>query len=485
MFNAIISDMEAIDIIKKKYGSYSPEQLFELVAQMQTRIDDLTNALFASKSEKRGTSKYINPDQPSLFNEPEELSDYEAEEKEAAKDTITVGEHQRKKNRGKRTKLSEDLPRKKNVIDLPENKKICPKHNTEMVKIGKIVKEKLVIIPEQVYVEETVILTFKCPECDKDSPTANIVSSKGEPELLPKTIATPSLLAYIVTRKYQDGLPLYRLESIFERHGISIPRSTMARWIIALKNPLMIIMNLFKEDLLNQSAIGCDETVVQVLKEPNRNPQTKSYMWVTIGLDGPPIRLFQYDTGRGEKTARKVLDDYQGVIVCDGLKTYSALARKTPGIVLAGCFAHVRRKFFQADKALKKAAPKKIPKSKVPLDLIDKLFKIESKLSGKDHETILRLRKSESDPILKELKEWCDEQEQKTLPTSLLGKAISYTISQWDTLQTFLEYPQIPIHNNHTEGAIRPFVIGRKAWLFSASTDGADASACLYSIVET
>jgi hypothetical protein len=292
-------------------------------------------------------------------------------------------------------------------------------------------------------------------------------------------------MAYLVSRKYQFSLPLYRLEALFEQHGISIPRSSMSRWVISVAELATPILNLMKDDLLSQKVIGCDETILQVLSEAARAPEARSYMWVTVGLCEFPVRLFQYEPGRGEKSARKILEGYNGTIVCDGLKTYSALARKTLGLQLAGCYSHVRRKFFQADKALKKAAPKKTPKTKTPLDLIDKLFEIEREFKDKPPEQRHQARQSKSKEIVKQLEEYCEKYQYKVLPKSLLGKAIAYTLGEWENLTTFLTNPLVPISNNLTEGAIRPFVIGRKNWLFAQTPSGAHASAALYSLVET
>ena len=297
-------------------------------------------------------------------------------------------------------------------------------------------------------------------------------------------MATPTLLAYLATAKYQDGLPLYRQEKIFARYGVDLGRTTMARWMVKAGTLVQPLINMMYEDLLDRKVIGCDETPLQVLDEPNRTPQQTSYMWVTCSKESAPIIAFHYYEGRGAKVAAELLSGYSGTVVCDGLKTYDSFASQS-GAKLAGCMAHIRRKFYLAEKATKKADPKAIPKAKFPLDLIKKIYQIEKEINGEPPDKKLAMRQKHSKPLMERFKAFLDEQKPKILPKSLIGKAVNYALDQWEKMQVFLEEPLVPIDHNATERCIRPYVIGRNNWTFSQTPAGAHASANLYSLIES
>ena len=207
-------------------------------------------------------------------------------------------------------------------------------------------------------------------------------------------------------------------------------------------------------------------------------------MWVGVSMCGPPIVLFNYDSRRNTQAAKNFLEGFEGTLVCDGLKTYDAVAR-IEKFALAGCFAHIRRGFVKAEKALKKANPKANTKTSIPLGLIGALYKVERDCIGKTLEDRLLKRRKDSPQLMMDLYSWLIREEPKTLPKSLIGKAIRYALDQWSKMLWFLSDPNVPLDNNKTERAIRPFVIGRGNWLFSNSCSGADASAILYSLIES
>lgn len=470
--------MEMIATTKRKYDTYTHEQLIELVAYLQQKIASLTEALFQKKSERfQADPLGMTP----LFDEVEQIDD-SASRAEAEK-TEQVAGFVRKK-RGHRKPLPDNLPRERVEYDLSEEEKLCPIHKVAMEKIGEKIAEKLEFVPAKIKVLQEVRLTYKCLCCSRSEINNTLVTAAAEPSIIPKSFATPSLLAAIATAKYQDGLPLYRQEKIFLRGDIDLDRTTMARWMITCANAAQPLVNLMQEDLLERTVIGCDETTLQVLKEPQRNPSQKSYMWVSRTMEGVPIIIFDYHEGRSAKTAEKVLGAFQGVVVCDGLKSYDSFAAGS-SVQLAACMAHIRRKFFNAHKALKKADPKGVPKTAQPLALIKELYKIEAALKEQPSELVLQERQTQSQPLMARLKEWLDTQSTKVLPKSLLGKAISYAQHQWEKMLVFLENPLVPIDNNASERSIRPFVIGRKNWLFAATPAGAHSSATIYSLIES
>lgn len=473
--------MENIDEIKSEYSTLSKDELIDKVIELKEKVEMLKNFAFSSRSDKVLKEAEDTVGQKLLFNEAELDSDTtsKCEEDDQGKE---VNGYIRK-NRGKRAPLPKHLERERIEHDLSEDQKKCNHHGTDLKRIGEKVTEKLEIVPAKLKVVEHVTFSYKCPACSNENLSDEIVKSNPEQSLIPKSFATPSLLAYIATSKYQDGLPLYRQEQAFSRLNIDLNRTTMARWMVNCGNEVQPLINLCREDLLSRNVVGCDETRLQVLNEPNRNAAQLSYMWVTLTLEGSPIVIFNYETGRSAKIAQELFHDYSGVVVCDGLKSYESLSSES--IQIAGCMAHVRRKFTQADKILKKAAPKITPKTREPLAIIKSLYTIERELKDEPPDKRLMIRQEKSAPLMEQLSSWLVTKKRQVLPKSALGKAISYALNQWDKLLLFLSNPLVPIDNNACERAQRPFVIGRKAWLFSATPKGAEASANLYSLVES
>ena len=473
-----------------EYVNLSKDQLIQALLQAESKIVGLESnvaslqyILFSRRSEKRSNSP---EGMQSLFDEVEQESLVVEEACEEEEDNSTQEESKspKKKKRSGRKSLPANLPRERREHDLSEDEKQCPIHNVALARIGEKIREELEIIPAKVKVIEHVTFSYKCTCCSIDNETTKIITSNREPSPIPKSFASPSLLAYIATAKYCDHLPLYRQEQIFTRYGIDLKRNTMASWMIQGANLANPLINIMKDDLLGCKVVGSDETPVQVLKEPQRKPEQVSYMWVGVSMCGPPIVLFNYDSRRNTQAAKNFLEGFEGTLVCDGLKTYDAVAR-TEKFNLAGCFAHIRRGFVKAEKALKKANPKAKTKTSKPLDLIGALYKVERDCIGKTQEEKLLKRRKESTPLMMALYNWLINEEPKTLPKSLIGKAIRYGLDQWSKMLWLLHDPNVPLDNNKTERAIRPFVIGRGNWLFSHSCSGADASATLYSLIES
>ena len=240
-------------------------------------------------------------------------------------------------------------------------------------------------------------------------------------------------------------------------------------------------MNLLEEELLSRSYLQIDETPVQVLKEPGKSPQTQSYMWLRSSpLPVKPIILFDYDPTRSGKVAERLLEIFTGRLQCDGFCGYDRL-EASPHIIRHGCMAHARRRFYEAAKA----GSQKTSVAKFALKLIQKLYRIEDEIKGKDPDEIFRARAEQSVPLLAQLKAWADQHLHKVPPKSLTGKALLYLTNEWIYLSRFVEDGSVHIDNNFIENKIRPFAIGRKRWLFSDSVAGANASAGIYSLVET
>ncbi len=355
--------------------------------------------------------------------------------------------------------------------------------------IGYDTSEQLAVIPRQHYV-----IAFKRA---KYAPNTESVSGAEQgikiasraDQILPKSMAHSSVIADVVVRKYVDGLPLYRQEVIYNRDHIDLSRQTMSGWMIQLHERLRPLMAVMKRLLYQGRVIHIDETRLQVLNEPGRDNTQLSYMWVYGG--GPPdkpVVWYQYADSRGSEvpvdflfpTEEVVLPACEMYLVTDGYEGYNALS-KSPGILGHGaCWAHVRRRFVEATHGRKNTAP-----AHQMVALISKLYQIERVGRDKAPQERAALRQKKAAPILDKIKAWLDQKALQVLPKSPLGNAISYTLKLWPGLVTYLEDGHIEVDNNRAENAIRPFVIGRKGWLFSGSPRGAHASAALYSLVET
>ncbi|MHC4215302.1 MAG: IS66 family transposase [Planctomycetota bacterium] len=453
----------------------------------QTQIDRLHEQIrfLRSKLFGRKTEKYVESgeDQLRLFDEIEDA----ASAKEVDKQAVPVAAYKRKK-RGRKP-LPEDLPRIEKIHDLPEEEKVCA-CGCELTKIGEEVSEKLDYIPAKLQVIKHIRYKYACKGCEGVDSDGGAVKIAPPPvQIIPKGIATPGLLAQILVSKFCDALPFYRQEKIFARLGIDLPRATMANWAIKVSKQCRPLMQILRSEILSGPLVNIDETTVQVLKEPNRNNTSKSYMWIFRG--GPPdspALVFQYHPTRSGQVPKDFLNDYQGYIQTDGYSGYDALGLKE-GIVHLGCWAHVRRKFFEVVQARQKNSRQKSKAGSgdVALSYIKKLYRLESIAKERQYsaEQIQDLRQEQANPILEEFRAWLEKRSVQTPPKGLLGKAIAYAMNQWPRLIIYLQDGRLRPDNNLTENAIRPFVIGRKNWLFSGHPRGAEASACIYSLIET
>jgi transposase len=386
------------------------------------------------------------------------------------------------KRRGKRTSAPKDLPRVRQEFDLPEEDKVCPTHNISLQRVGETSVDKIDIIPASIQIIEQITFTYKCPCCEN-----HFVKSERDPDPIPKSVATPGLLAHIAVSKYVDSLPLHRQEKIFLRYGLTLDRTTMSRWMIACGKLAIPLMNLMTENLQDSEVVNADETPIQVLNEPNRKAEQISYIWCMARSGPDPIVLYKYYDNRGKKAGADFLEGCRGIVVADAYKVYNALANVIM-FVLAGCMAHCRRKFFDAYKIIKKEAQHTDHRktlAETALSFIKDLYAIEREIKSEKPEKILEVRREKSIPILNKFHEWLLATSPIVLPKSHIGKAITYALNQWDKLIVFSTNGKVPIDNNYIENKIRPLVIGRNNWLFSTSPEGAEASATIYSLVES
>lgn len=456
----------------------------ELQKAFEARILELYEQLRLARRRMFGPSSESHAGQAWLFDEAEALAQVAPE---AGGDTAqlppptepsvqTPAEAGKKKVRGKRKPLPIELPRIDVIHDVPEAERTCA-CGTPMVEIGQDVSEQLDIVPMQVRVLRHVRKRYGCPKGDQAP-----VSAPAPAQVLPKSNASNDLLAMLLVTKYVDGLPLARFEYVLARAGVLVPRQTLARWVIGTARALQPIANLMRDVLLGHDVIHMDETPVQVLKEPGRAATSKSQMWVQRGgPPGKPVILFEYDPSRAQAVPLRLLEGWRGHLMADGLESYGAIAF-TEGVTRLGCWVHARRRFVDASKVLPEG---KRGRAHEALALIGKLYAIEKDARELDDAERLARRQSRSRAVIEELRRWLDQVLPTVPPTSVLGGALGYLHRQWPRLTRYLERGDLPIDNNPAENAIRPFVVGRKAWLFSDTQAGARASALIYSLVET
>ena len=456
-----------------------PEKLKQLLVAMQheltefkTRVNFLEEQFRLAQHQRFGASSEAHPAQGDLFNEVEDIDQEELTEDVDETENISYT-----RNKPKRKPLPKELPREEVIHDIEDKTCTCCGH--ELHQMGEERSEKLDFIPAQIKVIEHVRLKYSCRACEKNNTKTTIHIAPRPPSPIPKGIATATLLSQIITSKYQYALPLYRQESLFKQYGIELSRQTMASWMMKCVDIFQPLYERLQEILLQQHVIQADETTLKVIKEDKVN----SYMWLyCTGTDSPQpnnlipnIVLYDYQAGRGGKCAVHYLDGYTRYLQVDGYAGYE----KTEAI-LVGCWAHARRKFTEA----KTAQPKgKTGKADMALSMIQKLYRLETSIKGKKATEKHQQRQEKAKPMLDKFAVWLSKAE--VAPKSALGTAMTYCKNQWPKLTRYIEDGNLNIDNNRAERAIKPFVIGRKNWLFSNTANGAKASAMLYSIIET
>ena len=445
-----------------------PVLLKQLLAKQTARLMFLEEQFRLAQQQRFGASSEAHPAQGDLFNEAEAELDVEPEVAESV--TVTV------KKKPARKKLPADLPRETIVHDIED--KTCTCCGNELHHMGDERSEKLEFIPAQVKVIEHVRLKYSCHTCEKEGTSTSVKIASVPPSPIPKGFATATLLSQIITSKYQYALPLYRQESLFKQYGIELSRKTMADWMMKSAELFTPLYARLQEILLQQGVIQADETTLKVINED----KIKSYMWLyCTGTDSPSknpipnIVLYDYHSGRAGQCAVDYLDGFTGYLQVDGYAGYE----KTSA-TLVGCWAHARRKFIEAQTAQPKG---KTGKADMALNMIQKLYRIEIRLKGKSAQQAYQLRQEKAKPLLEQFYKWLEKA--NVPPKSALGKAIQYCKNQWHKLIRYIEDGDLAIDHNRAERAIKPFVIGRKNWLFSNTANGAKASAMLYSIIET
>lgn len=441
------------------------------VSRLQEMLLDLKRNRFGKKSERWESSEQM------VFNEAEALAarpaSNEDEDSEERSDEIEVKAH--KKKRGHRRALPAELEREEKLIELPAEERFT-EDGIPLKVIGYETSEKLSYEPSK-----TKVIVIKRAKYGVD--TGDYVkTAEPTPSIIPKGIATSELLASVVVAKYGYGLPLYRQEYKFEQMGIDLTRQTMARWVVKCAEACVPVWNILCDRLLESFYVSCDETHTQVLKEPGRKAETKSWMWVRCVPSGKnKIVLFDYDQHRSAEVAKKLLAEFKGFLQVDGFASYNALEDNAE-LVRIGCNMHGRRYFEQAVKTGAKAGTSL---AEVAMKFYKRLYDHEEEIRQLPPDERHQARQEKQLPIWNEFKAWVDVNFSKVPPKSKIGEAFRYFRSEYEYLIGYLKDGRLEMDNGFAERAIRKFAIGRNNWMFADTEAGAHASAMFYSLLVT
>jgi transposase len=450
------------------------------VAELKSKLNWFMEQVKLSHKQRFGQSSEKSEydfAQIMLFNEAEYFAESKAEEPELT----TVKEH-RRKTRLVTDKLPEGIPVEVIEHTLEDSELTCPECGEHMHRIGKeTVREELKLVPAKAVLVRHVRYAYGCRKCEMEEEVPTIIKASVPKPVIKGGFASPEAVAHIMTQKFVMGVPLYRQEKELGRQGIKLSRQTMANWLIKCADDwLMPIYNRLHEKLLEREVLCADETVFQVLHEPGRIAQQKSYLWVyRTGNDSkPPIVLTDYRTGRGSEHPRRFLQGFTGYLHSDGWEVYHKLQDMT----IVGCWAHARRLYDQALTAL----PEQSREGSAALlgkHYCDELFAIERKLADLSANERYLQRLALAKPLLDDYHNWLISF--TDLGKNTFSKAVNYSLKQWQYLENYLLDGRLEISNNRTERTIKMFVIDRKNFMFANSPRGAKASAIIFSIIQT
>lgn len=469
-------------------------QYCETNVLLKEEIAWLKAQLFGRSSEKTDAAAAA-PDQRMLFNEVEVLAAIAAADAAEAA-PVVIPAHERKKKSGSKV-IPAEFPREIVPHDLAESEKVCPHDGTALERMGAERAERYHYEAPKLIVKVHERYKYSCPCCREGVKIAPLPA-----HILPKSMAEPSLLAHITVAKFVDGMPLTRQSQQFARLGLDLGAGTTGTWMNTIgAERLPPLVNLMHEALLAEPVVHCDETTVQVLKSA-KSPKSDHYMIVrAAGPPGRRIVIFTYASARNVETIKEALTGpegaYRGTLITDGLELYDLVAADGAfaAMTLCGCLTHCRRYYDRAAKVTEMPSGQQLAQVALK-SYLGKVFFVERQINEQREareraggvwnlEETHKARQERSAPLMNAFKAWVDDLTPNVPPKSALGKALSYTQNQWTKLTRFLEHPEAPAHNNRVENDIRPFAVGRRAWLFMDTQLGARASANLYTVVGT
>ena len=468
--------METVTITKAEYDRLIGEQ-----ARLERQVEYLLEQMRLARHRQFGASSEKSEydlSQLNLFNEAEVMAESEQPEPEL----IEIEKHYRKRTRLTTDKLPEDLQIEVVDHELPESEQVCCECGNKLHIMNHDVRRELVIIPAQAKIREHRRAVYSCRCCETTNDHVPIVKAPIPEPVIKGSFASPEAVAHIMHQKFVLGVPLYRQEQEWQRQGFQFSRQTMSNWLLkAADSWLEPVYDKLKTELLEYNILHAGETTLQVLREPGKTAQSKSYMWLyrASGDTDRPIVLYDYQTSRKAEHPQRFLEGWRGYLHADGYDGYHKLQE---GITVVGCWAHLRRKFDEALKSLPENA-REGSLALVGKRYCDRLFVLEREFADFSPEQRYTKRIASSKPLMEEFFSWANSCD--AVPKSPVGKAVHYAFLQRKYLERFLLDGRLEISNNRAERSIKPFVIGRKNWLFANTPGGARASAIIYSVIET
>ena len=437
------------------------KQLREQLQQLQHQLTMLQSMLFGQKSER----KHKPLDKNLSDNNPSPETDTRPN---------TSSQSDKSDSKNGRRQLPPELERMKIRYDLPEDKKQCPCCYSKLQCIGKEVLEQLEFIPAKLVAKEHIRYKYACQRCRQ-----YLITAPMPEQPIDKGLAGAGLLAEILISKYQDALPLYRQQQRFARLGYELPRSTLCDWVMQCGERLKPIVDaMITACLLPARKLHTDDTPFPILAE--RKTHT-GRLWVYVGQadNAPPCTIYQYSKTRSQSVPAKFLENYQGYLQADAYPGYDKLYQ-SGDIIEVACAAHARRKFMDVAKLVEEPTL-----ANQAIDMFCELYAIEKQAKNMSNNQRYFYRRRFAKPILRKLHRWLQKKNKTAPPKSPLGLAIQYALNHWKAMNNYLLDGILDIDNNRAERAIKPFVIGRKNYLFAGSHRGAEYAAVIYSLIES
>lgn len=444
----------------------------------------MQRARMFGRSTEQSDELQLTMDEINFFNETEAVAEPEQSEPELY-DCI---EHRpAKKKKGAKKKTVQKLPVQRIEYALEEEDAICDKCGSPLIHMKKVIRKELTVIPAQVYVTEHISHVYVCRNCSNQGIEANIVKAPGPEPVFRNSLASPSMVSWIITRKFVESVPLYRQEQQHLRNGLKLSRQTMANWQLrATELYLEPLYQLMQKKLLQLEVIHADETVLEVLHEPGRKASDESRMWFYCSTPSDfPMVLYEYSTSRAHTVPEKFLEGFKGYLLSDGYEAYRTLSRKHPEVINVFCWAHVRRKFTDIVKSLGKEVDTGKTESSKAIRMIDALFRIETQIKDKSPEEKKTIRQEKALPKVDAYFAWAKDMLPRTVKGSPFAAAVSYGLDREKELRRYLEDGRLDISNNRAEHQAKKFAVGRNNWIFNNTPRGARSSAVAYSIVMT
>lgn len=472
--------------IYMKTQEFSKEDLLKIIekkdriiAELEKQVEWFMSQINLAKHKQYGaSSEKIDSAQISLFNEAE----YTADPTQPEPEITEVKAYYRSRKRLTKDKLPEDLPVEIIEHELPKEDRDCPECGSDLHAMGKETREEIKIIPAKAVIIRHVRYIYACRNCENTSDHVPIVKADMPEPVIKGGFASPEAIAHIAVQKFMMASPLYRQEQEWKQNGILLSRQTMSNWLLkASQDWLEPLYEKMRLKLLEHSVLHIDETTVQVLKEPGKAAQSKSYMWLyrTSGEARNQIILYDYQPDRRYIHPKEFLEGFSGFIHTDGYEAYHKLP---DNITVVGCLAHLRRKFFDGLKILPKEKKKDSSFLK-GVEYCDRLFHYEKEFASLTPKERFEKRQRFSKPLFDEFYNWIEGL--SALPSSILGKAVYYARTQKKYIERYLTDGRLEISNNRAERSMKYFVIGRKNWIFANTPAGARSSSIYYSLVVT